>query len=227
MHRSAGLFTETIIYEMHVRGFTAHPNSGIAPSKRGTYAGPIEKIPYFGESRRQRGRTPSGFCLRRAGRLARPQQLLGISTAVVFRFTSRIQFSTRPALATARQAGPRRRRRARRTASPLDRKCTSSRSFATSIPTTCSMSRLRPAPGQALAPEEARGSHPPPQHQLYARAAMKQRYKGGGQRLSRRSLTQLIRQLLRKLLCHQQRSFTISNSKQRGLDEIESRSLAP
>ena len=43
MHRSAGLFTETIIYEMHVRGFTAHPNSGIAPSKRGTYAGPIEK----------------------------------------------------------------------------------------------------------------------------------------------------------------------------------------
>jgi hypothetical protein len=47
MHRSAGLFTETIIYEMQVRGFTAHPNSGIAPSKRGTYAGPIEKIPYL------------------------------------------------------------------------------------------------------------------------------------------------------------------------------------
>ncbi len=40
-------FTRTIIYEMHVRGFTAHPNSGITPEKRGTYAGLIEKIPYL------------------------------------------------------------------------------------------------------------------------------------------------------------------------------------
>lgn len=40
-------FTRTIIYEMHVRGFTAHPNSGVAPEKRGTYAGLIEKIPYL------------------------------------------------------------------------------------------------------------------------------------------------------------------------------------
>jgi glycogen operon protein len=37
----------TIIYEMHVRGFTRHPNSGVAESKRGTYAGIIEKIPYL------------------------------------------------------------------------------------------------------------------------------------------------------------------------------------
>lgn len=37
----------TIIYEMHVGGFTCHPNSGIAPEKRGTYAGLIEKIPYL------------------------------------------------------------------------------------------------------------------------------------------------------------------------------------
>ena len=40
-------FTSTIIYEMHVRGFTASPNSGVAPAKRGTYAGLIEKIPYL------------------------------------------------------------------------------------------------------------------------------------------------------------------------------------
>jgi glycogen operon protein len=40
-------FTRTIIYEMHVRGFTAHPNSGVAPEKRGTYSGLIEKIPYL------------------------------------------------------------------------------------------------------------------------------------------------------------------------------------
>jgi glycogen operon protein len=39
--------SRTIIYEMHVRGFTAHPNSGVAGAKRGTYAGLIEKIPYL------------------------------------------------------------------------------------------------------------------------------------------------------------------------------------
>jgi glycogen operon protein len=37
----------TIIYEMHVRGFTRHPSSGLADTKRGTYAGLIEKIPYL------------------------------------------------------------------------------------------------------------------------------------------------------------------------------------
>ncbi len=37
----------TIIYEMHVRGFTQHPNSGVRDELRGTYAGLIEKIPYL------------------------------------------------------------------------------------------------------------------------------------------------------------------------------------
>ncbi len=37
----------TIIYEMHVGGFTRRENSGVAPEKRGTYAGLIEKIPYL------------------------------------------------------------------------------------------------------------------------------------------------------------------------------------
>ena len=40
-------FSKTIIYEMHVSGFTRNPNSGVAPGKRGTYAGLIEKIPYL------------------------------------------------------------------------------------------------------------------------------------------------------------------------------------
>jgi glycogen operon protein len=40
-------FTETVIYELHVRGFTRHASSGVAPGKRGTYAGLIEKIPYL------------------------------------------------------------------------------------------------------------------------------------------------------------------------------------
>src|SRR5262245_60552373 len=37
----------TIIYEMHVRGFTRHPSSGVGDKARGTYAGLIEKIPYL------------------------------------------------------------------------------------------------------------------------------------------------------------------------------------
>jgi glycogen operon protein len=40
-------FAKTIIYEMHVGGFTRHPSSGVAPDKRGSYAGLIEKIPYL------------------------------------------------------------------------------------------------------------------------------------------------------------------------------------
>src|SRR5271157_2456449 len=41
--------SRTIVYEMHVRGFTRHPNSGVAEETRGTYAGLIEKIPYLEE----------------------------------------------------------------------------------------------------------------------------------------------------------------------------------
>ena len=39
--------SRTIIYEMHVRGFTRHPSSGVSGRTRGTYAGLIEKIPYL------------------------------------------------------------------------------------------------------------------------------------------------------------------------------------
>jgi glycogen operon protein len=39
--------SQTIIYEMHVRGFTRHPSSGVAESRRGTYSGLIEKIPHL------------------------------------------------------------------------------------------------------------------------------------------------------------------------------------
>ena len=38
-------WSRTNIYEMHVRGFTAHPSSGVAEGKRGTYAGLVEKTP--------------------------------------------------------------------------------------------------------------------------------------------------------------------------------------
>jgi len=39
--------SRTIIYEMHVRGFTRHPSSGVSERTRGTYAGLTEKIPYL------------------------------------------------------------------------------------------------------------------------------------------------------------------------------------
>ena len=40
-------YAETILYKLHVRGFTAHASSGV--SARGTYAGVMEKIPYLKE----------------------------------------------------------------------------------------------------------------------------------------------------------------------------------
>ena len=41
--------SRTIVYEMHVRGFTRHPSSGVDEKTRGTYAGLVEKIPYLQE----------------------------------------------------------------------------------------------------------------------------------------------------------------------------------
>jgi len=38
---------DAIIYELHLRGFTANPNSGVEPSRQGTYAGLVDKIPYL------------------------------------------------------------------------------------------------------------------------------------------------------------------------------------
>jgi pullulanase/glycogen debranching enzyme len=38
------LSSQTIVYEMHVRGFTYHPSSGVAETRRGTFAGLIEVI---------------------------------------------------------------------------------------------------------------------------------------------------------------------------------------
>jgi isoamylase len=40
-------FSRTVIYEMHVAGFTKHPSSGVDPAKRGTYAGLVDKISYL------------------------------------------------------------------------------------------------------------------------------------------------------------------------------------
>lgn len=39
--------SDAIIYELHVKGFTKNPNSGVDPCRAGTYAGIVEKIPYL------------------------------------------------------------------------------------------------------------------------------------------------------------------------------------
>jgi isoamylase len=40
---------DAIIYELHVKGFTAGSNSAVRPESRGTFAGLVEKIPYLKE----------------------------------------------------------------------------------------------------------------------------------------------------------------------------------
>jgi len=42
-------FSQTVIYELHVAGFTRHPSSGVSDNRRGTYAGLVDKIPYLQE----------------------------------------------------------------------------------------------------------------------------------------------------------------------------------
>ena len=39
--------SQSIIYELHVKGFTQHPSSNVPMETRGTYCGLIEKIPYL------------------------------------------------------------------------------------------------------------------------------------------------------------------------------------
>jgi isoamylase len=40
---------DLVVYELHVKGFTARANSGVPQAKRGTFLGVIEKIPYLQE----------------------------------------------------------------------------------------------------------------------------------------------------------------------------------
>jgi glycogen operon protein len=46
LHRPSA---RTIVYEMHVKGFTRHPSSGVPDEIRGTFRGLIEKVPYLQE----------------------------------------------------------------------------------------------------------------------------------------------------------------------------------
>ena len=48
-NRSPHHESDAIICELHVKGFTKNPNSGVHPSRAGTYSGLVEKIPYLKE----------------------------------------------------------------------------------------------------------------------------------------------------------------------------------
>ena len=39
---------DLIVYEMHVKGFTRHPSSGVAGNTPGTFLGVAEKVPICG-----------------------------------------------------------------------------------------------------------------------------------------------------------------------------------
>jgi len=48
-HTPLGHQWDAVIYELHVKGFTRNPNSGVDAQRAGTYAGLVEKIPYLKE----------------------------------------------------------------------------------------------------------------------------------------------------------------------------------
>ena len=89
-------FAETIIYELHVAGFTRHPSSGVAAGKRGTYGGIDREDPVPPGPWRDRGRTDAGVSVRSTPRAER-RELLGLSADLVLCAASRVQFAGRSA----------------------------------------------------------------------------------------------------------------------------------
>ena len=77
----------TVVYELHVDGFTHHPNSGVAPAKRGTYAGLIEKIPYLQDLGVTAVELLPVYHFDPTTAAPRPGQLLGLPADLVLRPT--------------------------------------------------------------------------------------------------------------------------------------------
>ena len=77
--------SQTIIYEMHVRGFTHHTSSGLVEQTRGTYAGLVEKIPYLQQLGITAVELLPVFQFDVQDSLAGQHQLLGLRTHFVLR----------------------------------------------------------------------------------------------------------------------------------------------
>ena len=87
-------WSRTIIYEMHVRGFTAHPSSGLAESKRGTYAGLVQKIPYLQQLGITAVELLPVFQFDPQDAPRRPDELLGLLTGLIFCTAPGIQLAS-------------------------------------------------------------------------------------------------------------------------------------
>ena len=77
---------DTVIYEAHVKGFTARENSGVAAAHRGTFAGLIEKIPYLHGAGDHRARAAARAAVRPPG-----GQLLGLHDPELLRPPPRLR----------------------------------------------------------------------------------------------------------------------------------------
>ena len=85
--------SQTIVYEMHVRGFTCHPSSGVAEKKRGTFAGVVEKIPYLKELGVTAVELMPVFQFDRSRRSARASELLGLRAGFILCTAPGVQFA--------------------------------------------------------------------------------------------------------------------------------------
>ena len=86
-------FAKTVIYEMHVANFTRHPSSGVAPDRRGTYAGLIEKIPYLQDLGVSAVELLPVFAFDEQDAPPGTRQRLGLPAAVVLRAASGVQLA--------------------------------------------------------------------------------------------------------------------------------------
>ena len=83
--RCAGRPSRTIIYEMHVRGFTRHPSSGVAERDARHLRRPDREDPLSPGTRHHRRRAAAGLPVRRPGLPAGPGQLLGLRAGLLLR----------------------------------------------------------------------------------------------------------------------------------------------
>ena len=90
-------FTRTVIYELHVKGFTAHPNSGVRAGLAGTYAGLIEKIPYLTDLGITAVELMPVQAFDPQDAPAGPGQLLGLQPGLVLRGAPRVRLDGGPA----------------------------------------------------------------------------------------------------------------------------------
>ena len=100
-------FGETVIYEAHVKGFTAHPSSGVDATRRGTYAGFIERIPYLVDLGITAVELLPVFAFDAQAAPGRSAELLGLSAGLVLRAARGVREPARRAGGARRVPRPR------------------------------------------------------------------------------------------------------------------------